>query len=97
MPPRPTPVPVKKTKPPPRVEKKKAPAAPEILGVLSLVVDPPVRVVWGSKELGTTPLKASLPIGKQTLKFLPPDGPPKTVTVEVKEAGSAARFDLEDL
>ena len=67
------------------------------MGSVSLVVDPPVHVFFGGKDLGLTPLKASLPVGRQTLKLVPPAGPSKSVSVEVKEAGGAARFDLEDL
>ncbi len=70
---------------------------PVLLGSVSLVVEPPVHVFFAGKDLGTTPLKATLPVGKQTLKFVPSEGPSKTVSVEVKEAGGAARFDLEDL
>ena len=43
------------------------------------------------------PFKATLPVGKQTLKFVPAEGPSKSVSVDVKESGGAARFDLEDL
>jgi len=89
-------------KPEPRRVGRKAEAVkedeePELLGSVSLVVEPPVRVFFAGKDLGSTPLKATLPVGKQTLKLVPAEGPPKTVTVEVKEAGGAARFDLEDL
>ena len=81
--------------------KRKPPEAraevPTLLGSLSLVVDPPVHVFFGGKDLGTTPLKAVLPVGKQTLKLVPSEGPAKSVSVDVKEVGGAARFDLEDL
>ena len=88
-------------KPPPTAPVKRAKAesrndTPELLGSLSLVVDPPVHVFFAGKDLGITPLKATLPIGRQTLKFVPSEGPSKSVTVEVKETG-AARYDLEDL
>jgi serine/threonine protein kinase len=88
---KPLPAPVVKRKPEPKDE------APQLLGSLSLVVDPPVHVFFGGKDLGVTPLKATLPVGKQTLKLVPADGPAKSVSVEVKESGGAARFDLEDL
>ncbi len=71
--------------------------APALLGSVSLVVEPPVHVFFAGKDLGLTPLKATLPVGKQTLKLVPSDGVPKNVSVDVKEAGGAARFDLEDL
>ena len=37
------------------------------------------------------------PVGRQTLRLVPSSGAPKTVSVDVKESGGAARFDLEDL
>lgn len=70
---------------------------PSAVGSLSLVVEPPVHAFFNGRDLGLTPLKANLPVGRQSLKLVPPSGPPKNVNVEVKESGGAARFDLEDL
>ncbi len=70
---------------------------PTVLGSISLVVEPPVHVFFGGKDLGITPLKVTLPVGKQTVKLVPSEGPSKLVSVDVKESGGAARFDLEDL
>jgi serine/threonine protein kinase len=101
------PVREKKTRPPPRRRTNVASAAepkepaepppPAAVGSLSLVVEPPVHAFFGGRDLGQTPLKANLPVGRQTLKLVPASGGAKTVTVEVKETGGAARFDLEDL
>ena len=98
--PRPKPRPAPK-EPVKEVVVKEAKPKPEpksaVMGSVSLVVDPPVHVFFGGKDLGVTPLKASLPVGKQSLKLVPSEGPSKTVSVDVKESGSAMRYDLEDL
>ncbi|MFT3840294.1 MAG: serine/threonine-protein kinase [Myxococcaceae bacterium] len=73
------------------------PAKEVVLADVSLVVDPPVTVMWNGKALGKTPLKTQLPVGKQSLKLMAPDGPAKNIIVDVKEAGTALRYDLEDL
>ena len=89
--PKPEPMEAKEPKEP------KEPAAAPRVGSLSLVVEPPVHAFFAGKDLGVTPLKANLPVGRQSLRLVPSSGPPKTVSVDVKESGGAARFDLEDL
>jgi serine/threonine protein kinase len=74
-----------------------APAKEVALADVSLVVDPPVMVMWNGKEIGNTPLKTKLPVGKQSLKLISSGAPAKNIIVDVKEAGTALRYDLEDL
>ncbi len=71
---------------------------PTAVGSLTLSVTPPVKVLYKSQDLGTTPLKKiPLPVGKHTLRLLSPDGKVHVLQVEIKDRPANLQVKLEEL